>query len=74
MIQDGYTIKESGFFVRPLSNQLIGDIKLLIEKEKWDEVDEMLWRSPWFGGDISDLSDSVRDQLLTLMISFDLDA
>ena len=74
MIEDGYTIQESGFFVRPLSGQLIDRIKLFIEKEEWDEVDTILWRSPWFLGDIDDLSDSIRNRLLELMIDFDLDA
>ena len=72
MIHDGYTIQESGFFVRPLSHQLVDRIELLIERGEWDEVDAILWRSPWFLGDIDELSDSVRDQLLKLMISFDL--
>ena len=67
MIEDGYTIQESGFFVRPLSGQLIDRIKLFIEKEEWDEVDTILWRSPWFLGDIDDLSDSIRNRLCFLI-------
>lgn len=74
MIQDGFTIRKSGFFVRPLSNQVADQIKLLIEKEEWEEVDAMLWQPPWFLGDASGLPDSVRNQLLTLMIGFDVDA
>ena len=75
MIQDGYTIqKANGVFIRPLSHQGADRIRLLIESNAWDEIDETLWNPPSFFGDAQSLSDSDRMQLLQSMITFDLDA
>ena len=52
MIQDGYTIqKANGVFIRPLSHQGADRIRLLIESNAWDEIEETLWNPPSFLGD-----------------------
>jgi len=73
MIDDGYTFREAGCLVRPLTASLISKVSAFIEQGKWFKIDKLLWRAPWFIGDADKLTEDDKNTLVSVMVGFDLE-